>query len=289
MKTTFKTQANANKLYIMFADLKEYSANKDSLELILKMENALYTIGNELFPENEHCFKVLGDGMLATDKNPVILAEKALKVVEKIRHTFENDGDFQKKPQIRIALHLAVEPVSERYLQYEIGEQTLTIFKDIAGKDVINTARIEPVVKPNYVFCSQPFAQELTMLASMGFNPNIETESLGTHKLGKEHDNFEIELFSVFLKTQKPNTEELKQHINAKLEKREETYKDVSPLTGGYINYGTQVMGDMVSNVGTFIKGENVSIEQIGNNTTTNHQNAEKIYNIDKIDKADFN
>jgi len=56
----------------MFADLKEYSANKYNSELILKMETVLYDIRYELFAENAHCFKVLGDGMLATDKNPVL-------------------------------------------------------------------------------------------------------------------------------------------------------------------------------------------------------------------------
>jgi hypothetical protein len=287
MKMFTKTQPNANRVFIMFADLKEYSANKDSLELILKMENVLYQIGDESFPENEHCFKVLGDGMLATDKNPVALAQKAISIIDKIKKTFENDADFKTKPQIRIALHLANEAsLSERRTTYQIENQEFTIFKDIAGKDVINTARIEPVVKPNYVFCSKDFALELQTLKSMGFNPDVEVTTLDTYKLGKEHDSFEVELFVVFNKNNQPNADELKQHINQKLEKREETYQNASPLAASYINQGTQIMGDSFTNVKNVVKNVKGNVHIGGDKTY--HQNAGTITNIGKIDKANL-
>jgi len=207
--------------------------------------------------------------------------QKALKIIEQIKEIFEKDAEFEKKPQIRIALHVATEQsLSERHTTYQLENQQFTVFKDIAGEDVINTARIEPVVKPNCVFCSNAFAVELKTLQSTGFNPDIETATLDTHKLGKEHDSFEVELFAVFHKNNQPNTTELKQHIHQKLDKREETYQQVSPLTGGYTNQGVQVLGDVGK---TIVKNVKAAIEHIGDKIMNvhNNQSANKIYNID--------
>lgn len=319
MKTSTKTQKNEKKVYILFADLKEYSANKHDLDLILKMETVLYNIGSRLFPENKHSFKVLGDGMLATDKNAVVLSQKALEIVDEIESVFANDDSFKAKPKIRIALHVAdKENISERYLTYELGAETLTIFKDIAGEEVINTARIEPIVKPNYVFCSDKFAQELANLSDMGMNDDFTTAKLDTYKLGKTHDSFEVTLSVVHHKGRNINVDELKAHVDEKLGKREETYQDASPLAGSYINQGTQITGNnnniITGDNNTTVTGDNnkvgnkntvegVTIGNIGgdfnigdkNNTnqnvnnSTKEQNAEQITNIEEMNNATFN
>ncbi|NJL13270.1 MAG: hypothetical protein HC913_09890 [Microscillaceae bacterium] len=293
IKTQTHLQRNAQSVYILFADLKEYSANKHDLSLILKMETALYDIGHALFPETKHCFKVLGDGMLATDQNPVSLAQKALQIIDQIQSTFAADDAFKAKPQIRIALHRAsAQHISERYLTYDLGQVQLPIFKDIAGEEVINTARIEPVVKPNHAFCSAAFAQDLQQLKTMGFNPDLETAPLDTFALGKSHDSFEVELHVVYAQKQVPNLDELRQHIREKLDRREETYQAASPLTAAYLNQGLQIGGDMMlqSNV---LKGNTIHTGggniTVGDGHKTEIQNADKIINIGKINKAEFN
>lgn len=300
-----KTERKVNKdtQYILFADLKEYSANKDSLDSIGKMEDALYEIGEKYFDEAEgHCFKVIGDGLLATDFDARDLAGKALEIITLIQNKFADDDSFEKKPKIRVALHLAEEgEIRERHVSYS---DTLTILKDIAGKEVINTARIEPIVMPNCVFCSATFAEYL------GKPRHIQKESLGKHELGKSHDKFELELFVLAQKDDALDVEALKKHIEDKLsdDKREETYQNASALSQTYINHGTQITGDgntIVSGNDNTVDSKNVLKDvkvgnvggdfHVGDKNTTNtniekqyNQNAEKVYNIDKIDKADF-
>lgn len=229
-ESQFYTQLNQEKVYILYADLKEYSANKDDLNLIIEMEDVLYEIGIKYFDERQHCFKVMGDGIMATDKYADVLAHKALNIVEAIKTAFEDDDRFENKPKIRIALHLA-EPqkMNERYLQFSEGEKRMSIFKDIAGEPVINTARIEPVVKPNYVFASKEFTEDLSETVGLGH------ESLGVYELGKSHDIFEVELCSVFWESDKPDTAMLQAHLADKLDKRDDTYQNTSSMTNRFL------------------------------------------------------
>lgn len=225
----FRTQLNQEKVYILYADLKEYSAYKDNINLVIEMEDVLYEIGIKYFDERSHCFKVMGDGVLATDTDAYVLAEKALNIIEAVQDAFQEDDRFESKPKIRIALHLAYpEEMSERYLDFSMEGKAMQIFKDIAGEPVINAARIEPVVKPNYIFASKEFASEISADEDIGF------ESLGNYGLGKKHDKFEVELCSIFRKDAKPDKVMLQEHLGEKLGNREETYKNSSSLTNRF-------------------------------------------------------
>lgn len=225
------TQSNPETLYILFADLKEYSANKENLDLIGQMEDALYDIGAEYFDASKgHCFKVLGDGMVATDTDPEVLALKALLSVDYIQERFAQADEFKSTPQIRIALHVAqVGELRERHMSFPIGpDHTFDLFKDIAGSPVINAARIEPIVKPDFVFCSEAFKQAL------GSSSAVQTQVLGTYALGKKHDTFEVELHVVHPEAENPDLENLRTHIDDKLSDRQETYTNVSNIIQQY-------------------------------------------------------
>jgi hypothetical protein len=216
----------------------------------------------------------------------------SLDIIQEIKSSFENNERFVQKPKIRIALHVAqAGEISQRFLNFQLASEELKIFKDIAGEAVINTARIEPVVMPDYIFCSEPFAKELQAFKMLHANEGIETHPLGKYKLGKSHDEFEIELFSVYHLSQAPDFNALQAHIDEKLGKREQTYQEVSPLASGMLNLGTLIQGNVTLNQVT--QGDNgISVQgnsnQINKTEIESQQNAEKIYNIEKIDKADF-
>lgn len=203
------TNYNQKPIYILFADIKGYSANKENLTLISKIEDLLYEFGEKYFGDTENnCFKVLGDGMLGTSYDVAEIAKNALEIVKTLKERQEQGDfkDFIEKPTIRIALHVGTkEKVRERRLKKNV-------FKDVAGKAIIETARIEPVVKPNEVFCSQDFANALE-------DKTIIATPLKRFELGKSHDSFNIGL--CVLDDKKREKTDLIQHIEGKLAKPE--------------------------------------------------------------------
>ncbi|TAE73250.1 MAG: hypothetical protein EAZ85_07470 [Bacteroidetes bacterium] len=255
----YKSMKNKNKdiMYILFADIKGYSANKKNLDLLAEIEDLLYGFGESYFNDTKNnCFKVLGDGMLATNYDIKTMAESALKIIETFK-TKEKNGDFEhftEKPQIRIALHLGKkEKITERRLKDNA-------LKDVAGEPIIETARIEPIVMPNEVFCSQYFANALEF-----FNAeNIEATKLGNFELGKTHDSFKIDLCVLHAKDENKDVENFKEHIESKLVDKNKTYNEEAT--------DLCKMSFLECGLPTFTQQANVKVEGNENDTFVNIQ-----------------
>lgn len=252
-----KKEKNAKPIFILFADIKGYSANKKNLEVLAEIEDLLYGFGEKFFNDlKNNCFKVLGDGMLATSYDVKSLAEIAITIVYILKEK-EKNGEFNhfiEKPKIRIALHVGRK---ETIIERRLKDKNI---KDVAGEPIIETARIEPIVMPNEVFCSQDFATALEFAGTT----IMETTPLGNFELGKEHDSFKISLCVLHAEGEKKDVGILKKHIEGKLANKEKTYtQDASDLCKmSFLEYGLP----------TFAQTANINVTGNENDTFTNIQ-----------------
>lgn len=221
-----QAQLNSTPIYILVADIFGYSANKENQIAINKIREKLYEFGHKYFSNKEnHFFKNTGDGFFASDIDAKEIAIKALKIKEEVR-LMNKDYQYVAPLQVRMSLHVG-EPQSIEISLNTIGTD---IIKDLAGKPVIETARIEPIVKPDFIFCSDAFIQSL-----MQQNSELASTDLGIFAVGKEHDKKDFHLFALHQETEKSIYESAKQelinHITEKLGKKiEEVSKIMQDL-----------------------------------------------------------
>lgn len=200
--TKKQTQTRA----ILFADIKGYSENREDSNILGKIHDLLYDeIGGKFFEDRTTTmFKVIGDGLLATCPTAQEMAGKALEILDIFENNhFEKEHNLSNDLQIRIALHFG--EITED--MQENGQ-----IRDVFGANVILTARIEPIVKANYIFCTKEFNKE-TLSGKEG------TAFIQKITVGKATDQTEVSLYALFPKAQQDNFEDvepLKQHIKDK-------------------------------------------------------------------------
>lgn len=191
---------------ILFADIKGYSENRQDSAILGKIHDLLYDeIGGKFFADRETTmFKVIGDGLLATCPTAQEMAEKALAILEIFENNaFEKQHNLPNDLQIRIALHFG-----------EITEDKPdnTLIRDVYGANVILTARIEPIVQANHIFCTETFTeQELSGKEGTAFIDSIT--------VGKATDQTPVELYALFPKSKQKDfksTAHLQAYIKTK-------------------------------------------------------------------------
>lgn len=175
---------------VMFSDIKDYSKiNNDRLYTIIK-EHISYFLKSTL-RENNHLYSnTWGDGILICSNSAHDLLEIALSLNDSfMSKNWIRDG-FSNQLMIRIGLHM-----DSINLKIENGKVA-----DIDGKNVNKAARIEPIVLPGHIYCSDLFRQ----LAGIEGDSFVDFVPLGIKELAKEYGK--LETFEILKKgsIQKP-------------------------------------------------------------------------------------
>ena len=157
---------------ILFSDIENYSQIQDD-HLILVIEKFNDEIKNNILNENNHFFhNTWGDAFFICSFDPVDMANIALDMRDKFKNTNWVRLGFSKNLSVRIGIH--TEKVN---ISYEGN-----LIKNVSGYHVTSTARIEPIVEPNHIYCSEFFYKHLVKEKNINFG----FISLGSKKLAKE-------------------------------------------------------------------------------------------------------
>ncbi|MCF8242939.1 MAG: adenylate/guanylate cyclase domain-containing protein [Melioribacteraceae bacterium] len=163
---------------ILFADLVGYS-RIESDELKEKIFNKYRQI-QDLYLDNENYFfsNTWGDGLLICSYDPIDLAEIALKIRDEIRNTNWRRAGFPDELSIRIGLHI------QRITLKVENHKTV----EVLGKGIDIASRIEPIVAPNQVYCSQRFYEHLMDEDNL----KIKAKLVGKERLAKEYGEMNL-------------------------------------------------------------------------------------------------
>ncbi|MCC7264129.1 MAG: adenylate/guanylate cyclase domain-containing protein [Candidatus Latescibacteria bacterium] len=156
---------------ILFADVVGYSKLEGDGLAVRVAEFIDDFLLRDLTPANHFLQKTWGDGLLIASYDPVDIAEIALALRDRFRNAQWKRLGFSSPLSVRIATH------AERVqIRMRDGEPV-----DIVGGNVNSAARIEPVVEPGCIFCSELFHQHLknTPQVEYGWRP------LGVRPLAK--------------------------------------------------------------------------------------------------------
>ncbi len=164
---------------LLFADIKGYSKLNDDrlyekLSDILKREILARILNNEVM-----LHQTSGDGVILFSNTASPLANAALRLRDEFRNYNWIASGFPHNLQMRIALHMD---------EITIEENSNNQIEDFTGIGVIKTARIEPVIPPDTVHCSQIFQ---TFLSSSN-SANLKTVSRGTMILAKDYGEMSV-------------------------------------------------------------------------------------------------
>jgi class 3 adenylate cyclase len=165
---------------MLFSDLKGYSKIKSD-EIKTKLVNFTRTdILNQLLNSTNHIYQnTWGDAFFICSDNPVVLAEIALQIRDKIKNKDWMKFGLDEAISVRIALHAQT-------AQVIVGlDGTVS---NVVGKGVDTTARIEPVTEPNEVFCSDVFQQLLVSESAQ----NIRGIAIGRRALAKNFGDMDL-------------------------------------------------------------------------------------------------
>lgn len=143
---------------IMFADMKGYSTLSDDLQAIVarifdKIQASIVTSRKPLY------VNTWGDAFIICFSNCADAAEVALEIRNYIRTYNWAKEHFPAPLAIRIGVHFSL--IS---LVREDG-----VVNKVIGKGIGAGARIEPVVEPDKIFCSQLFADNLVACGDYRF------------------------------------------------------------------------------------------------------------------------
>ncbi len=156
---------------ILFSDIKDFSKVQDD-ELILSIEKFNNEIKNNLLNDRNHFFNnTWGDAFFICSYDPVDMAAIALDIRDKFRNTNWKRFGFPDNLSVRIGLHTEKVNIS-------FSGDTV---QNVSGIHVTSTARIEPIVEPNHIYCSEFFYNHLIK----DKNINFKFRSLGPKKLAK--------------------------------------------------------------------------------------------------------
>jgi class 3 adenylate cyclase len=159
---------------MLFSDVKDYSKIKDD-NLYRSLEDFCNEFQRQHLNEDNHFLcKTWGDAFFICSYDPVDIAEIALNLRDKFRNeTWRRMGISLS---VRIGLHAEkVEILSENN-----GE-----VKDVVGQNVNTTARIEPIVDPDHIFCSEMFHK-------LSNEPHFRFVPLGQKQLAKNFGEMEL-------------------------------------------------------------------------------------------------
>jgi class 3 adenylate cyclase len=138
---------------MLFSDLKGFSKIKNNelkMRLVQFTENDI--LGQLLNSSNHIYHNTWGDAFYICSDNPLVLAEIALQIRDKIRNKDWKQFGLNESIAVRIALHAQM----ARVMLTPDG-----VVSNVIGKGVDKTARIEPITEPNDVICSEAFYQLL--------------------------------------------------------------------------------------------------------------------------------
>lgn len=165
-------------LSILFADVVGFSSLDTEDKKVTLSEIIQGFRDRYLNSENHTFFKTWGDGIPLVCLDPIDMAELALDLKDYFRNMNWKRAGFSEALELRIAINLARVSV-----QYEGNKVS-----DVIGTGVDLTARIEPIVKPNCIFCTSPFKG---MIESNEHN-NYQFVQLGNLELAKEYGSSEL-------------------------------------------------------------------------------------------------
>jgi len=139
---------------MLFSDVKDYSKIKDD-KLYVQLSSEFYEkFKRQHLNEGNHFFsKTWGDAFFICSYDPVDLAEIALNMRDEFKNENWRRKGFGEDLSVRIGVHAELANI----LLADNGN-----VKDVVGKNVNSTARIEPIVDPNHVFCSETFYRHLS-------------------------------------------------------------------------------------------------------------------------------
>jgi hypothetical protein len=141
--------------------------------LATRLADSLDEFRSRFLTEQNHIlWKTWGDGILIASDDPVDLADIALDLRDYFRNANWERKGFPVALSMRVGCHL-----ERTEIAYEDGKVV-----DVHGKSVNSAARIEPVVDPGSIFCSQAFKDHVESEES-GHYHWIE---LGLRALAKE-------------------------------------------------------------------------------------------------------
>lgn len=162
----------SKKIAILFSDIKDYSKIKD--ENLYPNLNNFNRDFERLYLNNNNNFfcRTRGDSFYICSYQPVDLAEIALNLRDKFRNTHWTRIGYPFELQVRIGLHFDEASIIE-----EDGE-----IIEVVGDNINATARIEPIVEPNQIYCSETFYEQLQLEKNL----KIKLISLGSKQLPKE-------------------------------------------------------------------------------------------------------
>ena len=168
-------------LAMLFSDLQGYSeiTNDDLKEKINEL--------NESFKSNylnssDHIFvKTWGDAFFICSRSSSNLVRIALQMRDFLKTYDWVQNGFPKPLPIRIALHSAEARIIESNGKAD----------DVVGTQVDTTARIEPIVQPNEVYCSKSFYTLVEPVNNLG----IRLDFIGLRVLAKGFGK--MDLYSV--------------------------------------------------------------------------------------------
>ena len=171
--------ASNNRIVAMlFSDIKDFSTIRND-DLVEKVDQFLSQFRRQFLTPQNHIFvRTWGDGQFIVGDDPGDLAEIALNLRDKFRNADWTRLGFSAPLMVRTGLH-----VERVRIHAENGEVI-----DVVGTNVSTAARIEPIVEPNQVFCSDIFYKHLAN------NPqsNMSAVPLGQKQLAKNFGPMEL-------------------------------------------------------------------------------------------------
>lgn len=165
---------------VLFSDIKGYSKIKND-----KLKSRICEINNEFkgkIDNDDSCLysNTWGDAFYIVYSSPSELLSRAVELRDIFINTDWISVGFDEDLKIRIALHL-VEAV-------KVCDSAGKVV-DVTGTSIDESARIEPIVEPNKIYCSKTFYEVVKTPANNDF------KHLGVRKLVKDYG--ELELYSI--------------------------------------------------------------------------------------------
>jgi len=166
---------------VLFSDIAKYSEIIDD-NLLKILDNYLNDIISQAQISKNHIFaNTWGDGLFICNFDASELAEFALRLRDSFRSTNWVKKGFKSNLNIRIGLHVTKAKI--------IMENSKV--KSVVGQGITSTARIEPIVPNDSVYCSKSFEQ----IVSIDTGIRIDFNEIGKLELAKGFG--EMQLFEL--------------------------------------------------------------------------------------------
>ena len=177
---------------ILFADIVGFSKSKE--ERLLSQVQSILNDFSDSQVDQSKCFhkKTWGDALVLACHDPNDALEYALLLRDRIRnHNWRRQG-FSEHLSIRIGLHSGLVSIMTDGANVQ----------DISGTQVNLAARIEPIVPPDAIYCSETF-YVLVKDTTIGY---ADFKDLGVKQLAKDFGA--VRLYEVRKATEESTTQE---------------------------------------------------------------------------------